>query len=150
MASLPALKDVIPLMPEVVGAMGRFIEQRIHGGAAFQRDDAFVAAQVERLERWLAWFAPEVRGLEHLPTRGPYLCVGNHSGGLYTPCMWAFLSRWYRHLGLAPGFVPQLPLPSKITIEVGEPLDWHQRYGPEDAERPEVVGRCYAQITGTM
>ena len=279
MASLPALKDVIPLMPEVVGAMGRFIEQRIHGGAAFQRDDAFVAAQSERLDRWLAWLRPEVRGLEHLPTRGPYLCVGNHSGGLYTPCMWAFLSRWYAHLGvetpayflgldmalalpgvgsiyrrmgavpasaanaaavfaraapllvypggdheafrpwrdrgkidfggrkgfvalalehgvpvipvtaagshettfvlargdrlaasmgleqlrvkvfpftlgfpfgLAPGFVPQLPFPSKITLEVGEPLDWHRRYGPEDAAKPEVVARCYGEITDLM
>ena len=51
MANLPALKDVIPLMPEVVAAMGRFIEQRIHGGAAFQRDDAFVAAQSEGTDR---------------------------------------------------------------------------------------------------
>lgn len=52
--------------------------------------------------------------------------------------------------GLAPGFVPQLPFPSKITIEVGEPLDWHLRYGAGDAKDPAVVERCYAEITGTM
>jgi 1-acyl-sn-glycerol-3-phosphate acyltransferase len=279
MATLPDLQDVVPLMPQVVGAMGRFIEARIEGPPAFQKDDAFVAAQLERLDRWLAWFRPEVRGLERLPARGPYLCVGNHSGGLYTPCMWAFLSRWYRHVGLAepacflgldmalalprvgsfyrrmgavpasaanaaaafrhgspllvypggdheafrpwrdrgkidfggrtgfvrlalehgvpvipvtaagshettfvlargdrlaasmglekirvkvfpftigfpfglaPGFVPQLPFPSKITIEVGEPLDWHRRYAPEDAKRPAVLARCYREITSTM
>ena len=52
--------------------------------------------------------------------------------------------------GLAPGFVPQLPFPSKITIEVGEPLDWHQRYTPEDAKRPAVLARCYREITSEM
>jgi 1-acyl-sn-glycerol-3-phosphate acyltransferase len=279
MARLPKLQDVVPLMPQVVGAMGRFIEARIHGGEPFQKDDAFVAAQLDRLDRWLTWFRPELRGLERLPARGPYLCVGNHSGGLYTPCMWAFLSGWYRHLGLgepayflgldmalalpgvgslyrrmgavpasaanaaaliargapllvypggdheafrpwrdrgridfggrkgfvtlalehglpvvpvtaagshesafvlargdrlaasmglekirvkvfpftigfpfglAPGFIPQVPFPSRITIEVGEPLDWHRRYGPEEARQREVVERCYAEITGAM
>jgi 1-acyl-sn-glycerol-3-phosphate acyltransferase len=52
--------------------------------------------------------------------------------------------------GLAPGFVPQLPLPSKITLEVGEPLDWERRFGPADAQDPAVVERCYAEITSTM
>jgi 1-acyl-sn-glycerol-3-phosphate acyltransferase len=279
MARWPDLQEVVPLMPQVVGALGRFIERRIDEAEPFQRDDAFVAAQLPRLDAWLAWFAPELRGLERLPERAPYLVVGNHSGGLYTPCMWAFLSRWYRRLGLAqpacflgldmalalpvagsfyrrmgavpasaanaaeafrrgapllvypggdheafrpwrdrgridfggrqgfvalalehgvpvipvtaagshettfvlargdrlaasmglermrvkvfpftfgvpfglaPGFVPQLPFPSKITIEVGEPLDWHLRYGPEDAQDPAVVARCYDEITSAM
>jgi 1-acyl-sn-glycerol-3-phosphate acyltransferase len=273
------LQDLVPGMRQVVGAMGRLIEQRIDGEPPFQRDDAFVAAQLERLDRLLAPFRPEVAGLERLPSAGPYLCVGNHSGGIYTPCMWAFLSRWYRYLGLAepacflgldmalalpavgriyrrmgalpasaenaaavfrrgapllvypggdheafrpwrdrgridfggrrgfvtlalahgvpvipvtaagshettfvllrgdrlaasmglekirvkvfpftlgfpfglaPGFVPQLPFPSKITIEVGEPLDWHLRYGPEDANNPAVLARCYDEITARM
>jgi 1-acyl-sn-glycerol-3-phosphate acyltransferase len=266
-------------MAPVVGAMGRFIGERIDGEPPFQRDDAFVATQLGRLDRLLAPFRPELRGLERLPAAGPYLCVGNHSGGLYTPCMWAFLASWYRHLGLAepayflgldmalalpavgriyrrmgalpasaanaaaafrlgapllvypggdheafrpwkdrgridfggrkgfvtlalehgvpvvpvtaagshettivlargdrlaasmgleqirvkvfpftlgfpfgvaPGFVPQVPFPSKITIEVGEPLDWHERYGPAGANDPAVVERCYAEITGAM
>jgi 1-acyl-sn-glycerol-3-phosphate acyltransferase len=273
------LADWVPFMPEVVGAMGQLIERRIDEPPVFRRDDAFVAAQLERIDRLLAPFRPELRGLERLPAHGPYLCVGNHSGGLYTPCMWAFLARWYRHLGLrepafflgldmalalpgvgsiyrrmgalpasaenaamafrigapvlvypggdheafrpwrdrgridfggragfvrlalehgvpvipvtaagshettfvlargdrlaasmglekirvkvfpftfgfpfgvAPGFVPQLPFPSKITIEVGEPLDWHERYDPEDAKDPAVLERCYEEITGAM
>jgi 1-acyl-sn-glycerol-3-phosphate acyltransferase len=279
MVKLPDLKDVVPLMSRVVGAMGRTIADRIEREEPFQRDDAFVARQLRRLDRVLSPFRPEVRGLERLPESGPYLCVGNHSGGLYTPCMWAFLSRWYRHLGLqhpayflgldmalalpgagafyrrmgaipaseenaavafgggapllvypggdheafrpwtergridfggrkgfvrlalkhgvpvfpvtaagshettfvlargdrlaasmgleqirvkvfpfsvgfpfgvAPGFVPQLPLPSKIDIEVGDALDWQLRYEPEDASRPEVVDRCYEEITSGM
>jgi 1-acyl-sn-glycerol-3-phosphate acyltransferase len=276
---MATLADLVPGMPAVVGALGRFIEQRIEAGPPFQRDDAFVADQLRRLDRLLAPFRPEVRGLGRLPAAGPYLCVGNHSGGLYTPCMWAFLASWYAHLGvdtpayflgldmalalpavgsiyrrmgalpasaanaaaafargapllvypggdheafrpwtdrgridfggrsgfvrlalehgvpvipvtaagshettfvvlrgdrlaasmgleqlrvkvfpftlgfpfgLAPGFVPQLPFPSKITLEVGEPLDWHRRYGPEDAAKPEVVARCYGEITDLM
>jgi 1-acyl-sn-glycerol-3-phosphate acyltransferase len=276
---IPDLKDVVPLMSRVVDAMGRYIQERVDREEPFQRDDDFVAAQIARLDRLLAPFRPEVAGLERLPDAGPYLCVGNHSGGIYTPCMWAFLSRWYRQVGLrkpayvlgldmalalpgvgafyrrmgavpaseqnaaavfragapllvypggdheafrpwsdrgkidfggrkgfvrlalkygvpvipvtatgshettfvlargdrlaasmglekirvkvfpftvgfpfgiAPGFVPQLPLPSKIDIEVGDAFDWHLRYRPEDSNRPEVVDRCYEEITSTM
>jgi 1-acyl-sn-glycerol-3-phosphate acyltransferase len=52
--------------------------------------------------------------------------------------------------GLAPGFVPQLPFPSQITIEVGEPFDWQRRYGPDDARDPAVVAHCYDEITSAM
>ena len=278
MAKLPDLQDVVPFMSQVVDAMGRYIEKQLDQ-EPFQRDDAFVTAQIDRLDSVLSMFDPEVKGLENLPESGPYLCVGNHSGGIYTPCMWAFLSQWYRHLGpkqpayflgldmalalpgvgslyrrmggvpaseanatavfesdspllvypggdyeayrpwedrwkvdfggrkgfiglalrhavpvipvtaagshetifvairgdrlaasmgldrirvkvfpfsigfpfgLAPGFIPQLPLPSKIDIEVGETLDWHLRYGPEDADDPEVLDRCYEEITSEM
>lgn len=51
--------------------------------------------------------------------------------------------------GVAPGFFPFLPLPSQITIQVGEPLDW-TALGPEAAEDPQVVWRCYDEITDHM
>lgn len=47
-----------------------------------------------------------------------------------------------------PGF-PSIPLPAKITVQVCEPLDW-SRYGPEDADNPEVLQRCYVEITEGM
>ena len=51
--------------------------------------------------------------------------------------------------GLSLGILPGLPLPAKIRVEVGPPLDW-RRYGPDAAHDPVVVDRCYAQITRRM
>jgi 1-acyl-sn-glycerol-3-phosphate acyltransferase len=42
-----------------------------------------------------------------------------------------------------------VPLPAKITVQVCEPLDW-TRHGPDAANDPEVVDRCYAEITTVM
>ena len=51
--------------------------------------------------------------------------------------------------GITPAFVPGVPLPSKITMQVLEPMDWgHLR--PEDADDPVVVQQCYDQITAAM
>ena len=51
--------------------------------------------------------------------------------------------------GVAPGFFPTVPLPSRITIEVGEPLDW-SGWGPGAARDAATVGRLYDEITGIM
>jgi len=42
-----------------------------------------------------------------------------------------------------------LPMPAKITVQVCEPLDW-SAHGPEAANNPEIVDRCYAEITEVM
>ena len=52
--------------------------------------------------------------------------------------------------GITPAFVPSLQLPAKVTIELGRPLDWHQRFGPEQADDPAVLQQCYDEITGVM
>lgn len=52
-------------------------------------------------------------------------------------------------LGLTPAFVPSLPLPSKITVQIGKPLDW-SHFGPTAARNPRVVRQCYDQITALM
>lgn len=62
-----------------------------------------------------------------------------------TVCPLVFQVPW----GVSPPAAPNLPLPAKITIQVGAPLDW-SRYGPEDSQDPEVVDRCYDEITGEM
>jgi 1-acyl-sn-glycerol-3-phosphate acyltransferase len=53
------------------------------------RDPAFIRRQVPRVERALRYFAPEVRHAERVPATGPALVVGNHSGYVYVPDMWA-------------------------------------------------------------
>ena len=40
-------------------------------------------------------------------------------------------------------------MPVKISMQVGPPMDWSQ-YGPEAADDPDIVGRCYDEITQRM
>jgi 1-acyl-sn-glycerol-3-phosphate acyltransferase len=66
-----------------------------------QRDPAFIARLRPALDAALRWFDPVVRGFEHLPTEGPFLVVGNHSGGLWMPDYWAFFREWLLRRGEA-------------------------------------------------
>lgn len=51
--------------------------------------------------------------------------------------------------GLAPAPVPTWPLPSKVRVQMCEPLDW-SRFGPEAAGDPDVVRACYDEIEVRM
>lgn len=51
--------------------------------------------------------------------------------------------------GLTSGFVPYLPLPAQTTLAFGAPITWPE-LGPQDAERPDVLARCYAEVEGRM
>jgi 1-acyl-sn-glycerol-3-phosphate acyltransferase len=51
--------------------------------------------------------------------------------------------------GIAPVQLPTWPLPAKVTVRVCEPIDWSQ-LGPEAADDPEVVQRCYGEIVEHM
>lgn len=51
--------------------------------------------------------------------------------------------------GLAPSWIPYVPLPAKITMQVCEPMRW-PNLGPEAAEDPETVDRCYEQVVDLM
>lgn len=54
--------------------------------------------------------------------------------------------------GVTPAMVgPQLPLPAKITVEVGEPIDWSLLdLGPDSVDDDEIVGECYDEVVETM
>jgi 1-acyl-sn-glycerol-3-phosphate acyltransferase len=51
--------------------------------------------------------------------------------------------------GIAPSTLPTVPLPTKVTVQVCEPMEWDQ-YGPEAAEDPEIVRHCYEEVLGRM
>jgi len=51
--------------------------------------------------------------------------------------------------GISSPAIPGMPLPSKITVQVCEPLDW-RRFGPAGADDLEVLDRCYEEITSIM
>lgn len=54
--------------------------------------------------------------------------------------------------GLTPGMLgPQWPLPAKITVEVGEPIDWSLLdLGPESVDDTDIVQECYDEVLDTM
>jgi 1-acyl-sn-glycerol-3-phosphate acyltransferase len=244
------------------------------------RDPAFLRATRPVLERYASYFRPEVRGFDRLPDAGPFLVVGNHSGGQTPPDLPVLLTAWWRErgedepvyalfhsfflglpgvgaamgragaieagpaaaeavlrgggilinypggdyevfrpwrernriefgdrrgfvrlalrtqvpvvpavsvgthetvvvlargeslarrlrldrlfrikvmplvlgppFGIVPGGIPTWPLPAKITVELGEPIDWSTDHGPEAADDEAVVDACYEQLTGTM
>ena len=244
------------------------------------RDPAFLRAARPVLERYASYFRPEVRGFERLPQRGPFLVVGNHSGGQTPPDLPVLLTAWWRErgedepvyalfhsfflglpgvgpvmkragaveagpaeaeailrsggilidypggdsevfrpwwernriefggrvgvvrlalrtrvpvvpavsvgahetlivlgrgsasqsgfgldrmfrikvmplvlgppFGVVPGGIPTWPLPAKITVELGPPIDWSSRYAPEAAEDESIVHHCYQELTETM
>lgn len=51
--------------------------------------------------------------------------------------------------GITSGFLPYLPLPAQTTVRFGAPIRWPE-LGPEDAERPEVLDRCYREVEQRM
>ena len=52
------------------------------------------------LETYVRWFRPEVRGFERVPAKGPFLVVGNHSGGATPPDLPILMTAWWRERGV--------------------------------------------------
>ena len=52
------------------------------------RDPAFIGRLAPLIARYVSFFQPEVRHIEHVPQSGPVLLVGNHSSTFYMPDMW--------------------------------------------------------------
>lgn len=65
-----------------------------------QRDPRFIERALPLLELVTGYFRPEVLGVEHLPEGAPFLLVGNHSGGVFTPDMYILIAAWFRARGL--------------------------------------------------
>lgn len=51
--------------------------------------------------------------------------------------------------GLSPLMIPGIPLPAKITTEIGPAMAWSD-LGPEAADDPAIVQRCYDEIVAVM
>jgi 1-acyl-sn-glycerol-3-phosphate acyltransferase len=51
--------------------------------------------------------------------------------------------------GVVVGPIPALPIPTKVTLQVCEPMDW-SHLGPADADNPEVLEQCYQEINSAM
>jgi len=66
----------------------------------FQRDVDFLERILPYMETFASYFDAEVCGFDLLPSSGPMLLVGNHSGGTLTPDTSALFSSWYRERGI--------------------------------------------------
>ena len=64
-----------------------------------QRDPDYIAQFMPYLGTALRYYDPEIHDVDNLPESGPFLVVGNHSGGIYMPDYWAFLHRWVQERG---------------------------------------------------
>jgi len=69
-----------------------------HPGAG--RDPATIERYQKMLEMFASYYRPQVRGFETLPTKGPFLVVGNHSGGATPPDLPILMTAWWRQRGV--------------------------------------------------
>ncbi|HSQ00043.1 MAG TPA: 1-acyl-sn-glycerol-3-phosphate acyltransferase [Candidatus Dormibacteraeota bacterium] len=95
------------------------------------------------------WFRADVRGLEKIPSTGPVLLVGNHSGGNMTPDTTVFVLAFTAYFGaerpfyqLAHSLVMSLP-----------PLAWLRKFGtvvasPANAARALAKGAAVLVYPG--
>jgi 1-acyl-sn-glycerol-3-phosphate acyltransferase len=109
----------------LVDRLGDRLEQ-VLDGELLQRDAAFIEDAMPVIDVFLRYFDAEVLGFEHVPAEGPFLIVGNHSGGIYMPDYWAFLRRWITERGvdsplysLAFDFLFSIPGMSTLARRIG-------------------------------
>lgn len=111
------------------------------------RDPALLKRLQPVLDALLTYFDPVVEGFELLPAEGPYLVVGNHSGGVYMPDFWAFMQKWLRERGtespiysLGFDFTFSLPLIGDFARRTGSVPASHANAGALlDAGHPVIV-----------
>jgi 1-acyl-sn-glycerol-3-phosphate acyltransferase len=71
--------------------------------------------------------------------------VGAHAWARTEVLPLALMVPW----GLAPAFVPYLPLPAQTTVAFGAPMVWPD-LAPGDAEDPAALERCYRDVEQQM
>jgi 1-acyl-sn-glycerol-3-phosphate acyltransferase len=102
------------------------MKARVDGFEAGRPDYALRERVTTAIERVGAYFDPEVRGLARLPAHGPYLLVGNHSGGAYAPDVLIFIAAYLRHWGMDK---PLRPLAHDVLFGVPRLGDLFSRLG---------------------
>jgi 1-acyl-sn-glycerol-3-phosphate acyltransferase len=69
-----------------------------------QRDPSFIRRTLPTFRLLSQYFRPKVRGLEHIPSEGAVLLVGNHSGGTLIADTFAFAFSFYNRFGAERSF----------------------------------------------
>src|SRR5688500_10426659 len=66
----------------------------------FERDPEFIERSRRILELYASYFRPTVRGWGNVPESGPFLVVGNHSGGATPPDLPILMTAWWNQRGV--------------------------------------------------
>lgn len=95
-------------------------------GEGFERDPDFLMKVKPIFDTALAYFRADVRGGDNIPSAGPAILVGNHSGGMYTPEVYVLLGWWLNRQGprrelwlLAHDLLLGLPFFGELARKVG-------------------------------
>ena len=91
------------------------------------RDPEFIKAVAPALDFLrLRYFRSVGEGMEHIPASGPFIAVGNHSGGPLLPDVWMMLPWWAMTIGperpayaMVHDFVFRVPLVNNFLMKVG-------------------------------
>src|SRR5256714_13171199 len=97
--------DVEGLATVVGRTLAEQIQKRIPRADLDERDPDYIRETLPGL--WLLasfYFRADVRGLENIPTEGPVLIVGNHSGGNVTPDTLVFTLAFNTYFGVERRF----------------------------------------------
>lgn len=109
----------------LVRSLGDAIQNGLHEDP-FQRDPAFVRRLLPLVKSFNLYFGTEIRGWKNVPRRGPFLIVGNHSGGAETSDIAPLLAKWVEERG------PKAPLYSlAYDLMFGYPVvgPWLRKLG---------------------
>jgi 1-acyl-sn-glycerol-3-phosphate acyltransferase len=81
------------------------LDRLVPAGDLHDRDPDYIRENLGLL--WILstfWFRSEVEGLENIPSQGPVLLVGNHSGGNLAPDSFAFSLAFITYFGVERRF----------------------------------------------
>jgi len=133
--------------PGTASGFNGFLDQLLNAdldpGDPRSRDPEFIKATAPFFEfLWTRYFRAEVEGTEHIPKRGPFIAVGNHSGGPLLPDVWLKLAYWNRRYGtdrpayaLVHDFPFKLPVIKTLLLKLGG-----IQASPENATRALAQG----------
>lgn len=102
------------------------------------RDPGFIRAVLPYLDAITTpYFRPEFERVEHIPTTGPFIAVGNHNGGPILADLWTLLAFWEKTVGpefpiyaMVHDAVFKLPIAGNAFLKLGG-----LRACPESARR---------------
>ena len=93
-----------------------------HRDVEFIRD--YAAPVLDSIKRY--YFRAEFEDFHNVPRDGPFLAVGNHSGGPLLPDVFALISHWWKVFGAEkPGYamihdvVFKIPVIRNLLIRIG-------------------------------
>jgi len=138
------------LVTGAIGAVARRAQVRVPTADLDERDPDFIRESLPGM--WLLaslWFRAEVRGLERIPSEGPVLLVGNHSGGNLMPDTGVFTLAFNTYFGVERRFYQ---LAHNLLLSVPG-LGSLRKYGavaasPENAERALESGAALLVYPG--